>query len=574
MLCRIKCCCYVGTENMTTASAETLLARLLFECIGEAQRAFAFEGTAQKLLLSNSNNDGFAVARLAVALLAEATAGEDTAFGKLQQALNTFVLRSIIVSATQSREYQVALSEICLQYPPLLSTLLIIIHEGLIETASNMIAEEFVVPPGGMFNRQQRSKVIESTHEHDGRALGLDVHSSFLFLRTLFWASDQNSRDLSHGLLPMLFTFVGTANRDLSQASADALLSLLSFKGEHAINGAALSSTSLSLGSTIQDGIVWTWVSSALVQPVEKYRTLGFTIWLRLLVSGALAFPSYSILASEPYWKFLVQSLTAGSTEQRRLSLSILDMSLSLFHHDFDCSCISFRVNDRKAIKEEYERYNTVYQTIVLGRYLNQVEACLRDLDFFARSDSRLHNAWLVALLGAGMGPAVQESIRKVIGNWVLHRGVAAFGNRCDIVEEFLRTVFLPWAASGPLFNSSIETTSQGRIICTHGDDVSQFLKKLLDAAETSAHRRILTITSLQYLADKGDRVFSFARSYVLDGICQSTTIAGEALSEDSLKMLSRISSSGGVEEIVRDHITVLCASLALVGRQNETDHP
>ena len=67
----------------------------------------------------------------------------------------------------------------------------------------------------------------------------------------------------------------------------------------------------------------------------------------------------------------------------------------------------------------EFERYCTVFETIVLGRYINQIQECEGDLDSLV-SQSRLEPRWLYTLLASALDGRMQDSNKKFIGNWIM----------------------------------------------------------------------------------------------------------------------------------------------------------
>lgn len=563
-------------STTTAASAEVLLAQLLFESTGVSERAATFASLAQKLRQSEPNDAGFTLARLAGGLLAGADSHgspRDVAADDLRVALQSFMLMTVNKSNVESREQHNAVSEICLQHRPILEFLMVEVRACLSAAVSEYrLSDDLVVDSVGFSGLDQSGRGISRERNMDVGQL--DILRSLLLLRTLFWHSSQHVRDLSWPLVSDLFLLVGAGNEDVSKASTDALLSFLSVVGEGTTTDSGFSSEDASFTATTNAEDIWAWINAALSQNVQKYRSRAFSIWLRLLIHRRTAFPSSDLLRSSIYWKRLVESLTSGTTEQRRFSLSILELSLPLCQQDFDCAYMSFRVGAKKLILENYGKFSTIYQTIVLGRYLNQVEACIPDLDSFAKSDSGLHKAWLTALLGAGIGSSLQDSIRKVTGDWIMEHGIAALGEYDDIIEDFFRTSFLPWASLGPLYNSSVTTTTNGRISCAHGDSVSRFLKEMMSAASTTTQKNSLVKTCFQYLADKGDRAFSFARAYILDGLFQGTVAGIRILDDEILVLISRVVSSRGVQGVVRDYIILLCANMVFASDVNGLNHP
>jgi tRNA guanosine-2'-O-methyltransferase len=65
-----------------------------------------------------------------------------------------------------------------------------------------------------------------------------------------------------------------------------------------------------------------------------------------------------------------------------------------------------------------YEQYSALFETIVLDRYANQVQACLPELTKVFTSG--ITPLMASTLLSAALNPMVQDGVRKIIGNWYI----------------------------------------------------------------------------------------------------------------------------------------------------------
>lgn len=537
--------------SSVSSSSEAVLARLLVETAGNVD--LLLHSTAKKLSQSQVNAEGFTLARLGAALLRESA--HDAKDNELLAALRTFLFLAV-----SSDEYT-AIADICLQHTPLLEITITAIRDSLFNLITALRPEDFVVPNVAISS--PRGSPENATSDFDE----LNAQKSIFLLRSLFLHSDQCLKNLSSTLFQPLLILAGVTNDKLSQASANALLALISITdaGTPQLVSTAHNEGRVYYADSIRADDIWEWIRSALSSGSAIHRTRAFSLWLRFLVKRSSAFPTQEILVSGVYWKHIMDPLASGTTEQQRLSLSIMNMSLNLCHQDFDCQYMLFKVRSRTNFEEEYQKFAILYQTIVLGRYLNQVEACMPELDSLAQDDSKLHKAWLTTLLKACIGSVVQDSIRKLIGDWIMRKGTGILHGHSALAADFLQTSFLPWAASGPLFNASVTSTSSG-ITCTHGEGIASFLQEILTAEPAVMKRSLVIKSCLAFLAERTEQVFSFARAYILEGLVRASAPGNNILDDESMVFISKINSAGGVQVVVKDYITILCAKLVLQG--------
>lgn len=481
---------------------------------------------------------------------------------------------AVNTSQSPSNEEYIAIADICLQHTPILSILITAIRDSLLKLITELAPQGLAVAHTADLGFRTSFETASHSEDITSDFIELNAHSSISLLRRLVLHSDQRLKNLSFTLFRPLLVLVGAANDDLSQASANALLALISVAdGGTPQTMPTASSAARMHEDVIRSDDIWEWINSALSSDSAVHRARALSLWLRLLVKRTTAFPTPEILMCAAYWQCIMEPLACGTTEQRRLSLSVLNLSLSMCSEDFDCQYMHFHVKSRKEIEGEYHKFAILYQTIVLGRYLNQVEACIHDMDSFAQNDSKLHRAWLITLLKASIGLTVQDSIRKLIGEWIIRNGTGILRGHTVMAADFLQTSFLPWAASGPLFNASVSTMDRGICTCTHGEDIARVLRELLTAEPSLSQKAILVKSCLAFLAERGERAFSFARAYILEGLVCQYPPGSNILDAESIASIAKISSAGGVQVVVKDYITILCAKLVIHGKDTGSDH-
>jgi tRNA guanosine-2'-O-methyltransferase len=79
---------------------------------------------------------------------------------------------------------------------------------------------------------------------------------------------------------------------------------------------------------------------------------------------------------------------------------------------------MKFRIADRVTYLKAYDQYSTLFETIVLDHYANQVQACLPELPKLIQSE--ITPTMTCTLLSAALTSTVQVGVRKLIGNWYM----------------------------------------------------------------------------------------------------------------------------------------------------------
>lgn len=269
---------------------------------------------------------------------------------------------------------------------------------------------------------------------------------------------------------------------------------------------------------------MWNCIRSLIAfESSKKCVLLGYALWLRWLVSAKWSYLKDYVTSK--YWQLLIQGLRKNDTERRKICLNILRSTTAT-----DSALVP---ND---VVEQYQRYCTVFETIVLGRYINQIQECEKDLGLLAATTS-LHPQWLFVLLASAIDSQMQDSNRKFIGNWVMQ---SCLKQTTDFVE-FFQNDFLPWAIQGSLFVSTLKWQG-GQRRCLHGDRLSQYIRRLLEDTTT---RHQLTNGILETIMCRRDYMFAHATVYLLEGI-------RDALRESHKQNLGQLTN---LPEVARDFV-------------------
>ena len=320
---------------------------------------------------------------------------------------------------------------------------------------------------------------------------------------------------------------LSAANEAICISARDVVFTLLSVPCEQIVNGVLWPSQQL----------IWEIIRALLASKENKLRTmLGYSLWLRWIISELG--PRSKVLNTPQYWDLLLEGLRNGDAERRKLCLNTLKLSIAT-----DDVAVS------KDERQQYERYCTVFETIVLGRYVNQIQECEKDLDLLA-TESLVGTKWLYALLASGMDSNTQESNRKFIGNWAMRSSLKPTPE----FMGFYRNDFLPWVTQGQLFVSTLKR-NKGVLRCHHGDRLAHFIQRLL--LHDSQTSQLVDIT-INTILRKGNSVFAYATVYLIEGL-------GNSIQSHHLKNLADLR---GLPEVARDYVSVKTSSL------NQMEHP
>ncbi|KAI7319210.1 hypothetical protein KC315_g9814 [Hortaea werneckii] len=388
------------------------------------------------------------------------------------------------------------------------------------------------------------------------------LKNTFSFLRQLL------ASGYSNGPLQQVFdatvTCMGTSDEGTCMAARGTFSALLSQMGEL---------------QTDQLNLLWKFTKQLICSTSSFHHGLGYSIWLlwstKLLVPG-------NILADAEYWQMLQTGLRKGDAERRKQCLGIFRRSVALAVKDPSTrplakiyptksgnirkyleQCADITV-DTNIVLAQYERFCVIFETVLLGRYLNQILACKVDLDELSSSSSAVKTEWLYTLFASALIPQVQESIRKFLGNWMIDSHFQP--ETTEEFANFFRDVVLPWGAQGSLFTSSIKRRDDEKLVCSHGERLAGYISRVLQRAESHASGLIDAL--LNILAGRRSGSFPYASVYVLEGMAQAFAVSNElVLMPHQLEQIAGLSAALALPEVARDFIHTrsikLCADSA-----------
>ncbi|CAK3806758.1 methyltransferase TARBP1 [Lecanosticta acicola] len=301
------------------------------------------------------------------------------------------------------------------------------------------------------------------------------------------------------------------------------------------------------------DALLWTRVRTLVAATDVFYKTLGFSIWLRWIASGRTI--DRSILEQPEYWNAIVEGLRRGDSERRKASLQVLRASVEASLNDSALRTVIAADSQIQAssltIQTHYARFCTVFETIALGSYLNQVMECEADLDYLTSQDYSVKAVWLYTLLEAALGQKMQESNRKFIGRWIMSSSLRS--DDFDGFRTFFRGAFLPWLTTGHLFTSSLRRQNNIQR-CEHGEKLSRYISRLLQSDVSHANAIVETI--LDSIFSRSGNNFAYATVYLIEGISQAChACPAIRMQNEQLERIGRITTWAGLPEVARDYM-------------------
>ncbi|WPH02147.1 Hypothetical protein R9X50_00500200 [Acrodontium crateriforme] len=413
----------------------------------------------------------------------------------------------------------------------------------------------------------------------DAAAQAFDYHAEDTvgkFSTEIMPGDSVSSAPLSNGAEPiatknvLLFTKCAAAvgsSEETKQTLLNAILSFLTSSNESICTTARIVLVSFfsneSVVRSTDARLIWTSVKKLISDQKESFHSnIGFDIWLRWVANRS----SSLHLWFEPlYWQLLRDGLKCNDSERRKQCLGILRQSIvvAASKEEFRYMVCSETVSQKQAnvISAQYDRFLTIFETIILGRYYNQILACEDDLNLLASSASLVQSKWLFTLLEAGFTPKMQESNKKFLGNWIMQSNIHP--DEPHEFIQFFKQSFLPWATQGSLFTSSIQKFD-GELRSMHGDKLASYIRQLLQKANLDIEtKNDLVEALLDLLTNKRRGNFPYASVFVLDGLSRAFESTPELrIDPEQLEQIIKLSSWTSLPEVSRDFIYLRCLKL------------
>jgi tRNA guanosine-2'-O-methyltransferase len=153
-----------------------------------------------------------------------------------------------------------------------------------------------------------------------------------------------------------------------------------------------------------------------------KQNSKIFRTWFQWVSQAVSDKVRLDCLHDGSYWEIVRQGLLFGHADQRKYCIGIIRQSLLAAQSDISTRIMEFRVAERAVYLKAYEQYSALFETIVLDRYANQVQACLPELTRLLQTV--VTPPMVSTLLSAALSPMVQDGVRKLVGNWYIEHVV------------------------------------------------------------------------------------------------------------------------------------------------------
>ncbi|GME28748.1 tRNA/rRNA methyltransferase SpoU [Neofusicoccum parvum] len=299
------------------------------------------------------------------------------------------VLMAIISTSAQD-SIPPDLVQLCARHEPLANHVFTEAAALLAQSAARLRDADALAVPTSAIPWKQSPATPDEALTTDSHIDRMVLHLTFLKL--FLWS--EASCTISINLLQALLALLGARSEKLAHASQDCLSaafhSLQSAKAnierKHGGGFDVFGEVTVPIGE-----LIWSRIADILSAPADLgLGPSAFHVWFRWFALEGDVGPSRSILKQHPYWTFLQLGLREGFSEQRKFCLHILRASIRFtmaYPEDLHPYVAGA---SQPGFEMDYTRYCTLFETIILGRYINQVEECMPDLANLAWRSSGL----------------------------------------------------------------------------------------------------------------------------------------------------------------------------------------
>lgn len=434
----------------------------------------------------------------------------------------------------QESEHLYQLAEACTSNASFAVLLFATIHQDLTDAAALLLARK------EGYNHEEPAV---SAEEHIRRTAVF-----ITFMKCSFWLPPDSLHVVDPSLPSLLLPFVGIEG--LTEAALDALSALLSLSSRRrhepiyvAHPAAGFEAPWLECDSTsgrfilcqsIIDQSLWTHFKSLDAAHFESKSSKMFKVWFQWISQALADGLDPQGVYEHLYWDRVRTGLLTGFADQRKYCLGIIRASLLAAQGDISTDTMRMQVDKRDLYIKAYDRYFILYETIVLDRYANQIEACLSELSALFGSQSVVTASMATTLLSSGLDPQVQEGIRKIVGNWYfgfMSGSESPLSKDSESLAEhtsFLIKGFLPWATQGSLFTSTLKATRTGTE-CGHGAALVKLIARFVESRFSYEEYRAELLASVShFVLDTGGKMFQMSTLYLLEGLIKGYDTAAQ----------------------------------------------
>ncbi|KAF2835367.1 hypothetical protein M501DRAFT_914534, partial [Patellaria atrata CBS 101060] len=291
-----------------------------------------------------------------------------------------------------------------------------------------------------------------------------------------------------------------------------------------------------------------------------------YNLWMMWLALPAEYLPTREYFANDQYWTLIQDGVRYGSYEQRKFCVQILKLSIKLLKYDISTSHLKFINEEKDEYIQQYEQYGTLVEIIAVGRYINQVEESLPGLQALMRSQSKLHETWIITLFASLFRPGMQDNVRKMVISWYMDLAEPPLGSHASYLD-FLLTHLLPWATQGHLFIYSTRKHN-GSLICKHGERLTRYFNSLVSDLQDDRTTQSYVSSIIAYIDSKRGYMFPPAMAFILHGLASALSKRLPCLSAAEAEMLVKIPATTHISDLQQDIFTsyaaILCKNIDL----------
>ncbi|QDS77087.1 hypothetical protein FKW77_000395 [Venturia effusa] len=337
------------------------------------------------------------------------------------------------------------------------------------------------------------------------------------------------------------------APSDVDETSISSVLDLLRGADMAHASIESLQSVPSALFSTIE-----AWLALRQEKPLRN----ALVVWTKWFSLPDHLLPTQNILCNPDrhYFDILQNALQdcIGHLALQKYALYVLRRSILLLKRDVQTMSFKFEIEQKLSYLAEYDKYCSLFETIVIGRSVNQAKECLHQVPVFetwsdsgekekveaadaSGAESRetislptrvqplVRQTWWTILFGAGLIQANSEPIRKLLAEFVLQKYYPISepdSHALASYKLFLAQSLLPYVMQGNLFTRSTHRCGKA-IVSTHGESLARFCANLHGGRKT---RGTFGGTILNYLVENANTLNPHATCYILQGLSENET--------------------------------------------------
>ncbi|KAF2718110.1 hypothetical protein K431DRAFT_231619 [Polychaeton citri CBS 116435] len=526
------------TGNTTSERGGLTTATLLLQHVNEDERPPLIRGIAKSSSLETASDTSF------VTSILSRYPDEDAEF-EVARRLKASIDRGLIDEWVPGIKAHKVISLRLLE----LSTATL--KESLDSLSALPKSQGISVPLEPNIRHEIEAHCAEQRRASEASSVILLARSHLSFIQKVFVDAKDRETSTHPDLYNTVLSLMGAADPSISASAANVCFSLLRVPG------------------SLRHALLWTRIATLVaVKHSPSHVTIGYQLWLRALINGDL--DDQITEHQVTYWTLINGGLRHGDTERRKLCLQILRHSVERGMQPIDSRLAAglpkFKVE--MLLKHQYDRYCVVFETIILGRYINQVHECRRDLDALVSNGSVIGEAWILTLVESAMNPSVQENIRKFMGLWVMNAG-DLFTSMPTSAATILKQSILPWATQGALFISTVRE-KEGRMQCFYGEQLAKYIESTLTSEHHSAEVTTSVINAiLACIKDNQNTLFPLAVVYLVEAIARAFNRRdGLFLNNAQFQVLMELAFWSKYSDITRDFVRVTVLSIGKISLQ------